>query len=114
MHLEVTFKNLRARDEIRQRADVLFEKLSRFLDPAADATLVVNVEHGKAVLDLVLNTHGETHQVIEEDEELRSALDKAFHTMEMRLRRSKEKRVSRRQDGSPADDGFVDEGSAEA
>jgi len=107
MHLEVSFKNLRPRDEIKTRAQALYTKLEKFLDPASEATLLVNVEHGKAILELVIRTAGETHLVTEEDAELRAALDRTFHTMEVRLRRSKEKRVDRHRKGAPAEDGFA-------
>ncbi len=93
MHLEVSFRNLRPRVEVRRRADVLFKKLHRFLDPAAEAQLVVAVEHGQAVLDAVVSTRGTTYKVHEEHEELRAALDNTFHTLEIQLRRAKEKRI---------------------
>lgn len=107
MHLEVSFKNLRPRDEIRNRAQALYAKLERFLDPAAEATLLVNVEHGKAILELVVRTQGATHTVVEEDDELRAALDRTFHTMEIRLGRHKEKRVGRNRKSAPPEDGFA-------
>ena len=107
MHLEVSFKNLRPREEIRTRAQALYGKLERFLDPAAEGTLLVNVEHGKAILELVVRTGGETHLVTEEDDDLRTALDRTFHTMEVRLGRSKEKRVGRNRKSVPPEDGFV-------
>lgn len=106
MHLEVTFKNLRPRDEVRARALALFEKIERFLDPASDGTLVVSVEHGKAIMELNVRAQGETHTVTEEHEELRTALDKCFHTMEVRLRRAKERRLDREHAGAPEPDGF--------
>jgi ribosomal subunit interface protein len=109
MHLEVTFKNLRPRDEIRDRAEVLYAKLERFLEPAAQATLVVAVEHGQAVLELVVTTHGETHTVVEENGDLRTALDKLFHTMDLRLRRSKERRADHHRADDTPPDGFVAE-----
>lgn len=106
MHLEVTFKNLKARDEIKKRALALHKKLERFLDPASESTLLVNVEHGNAILELVITTHGEVHKAVEEDAELRAALDKAFHTIEIQLRRTKEKRFADRRDVEQ-EDGFV-------
>jgi len=114
MHLEVSFKNLRPRDEVKTRAQALYSKLERFLDPASEATLLVNVEHGKAILELVVRTGGETHLVTEEDDELRTALDRSFHTMEDRLRRSKEKRLGRHRRSVPPEDGFASDDSAEA
>jgi len=108
MHLEVTFKNLRPRDEIRRRATALFKKLERFLDAAAEGQLIVAVEHGHAVLELVVTTHGEVHKVLEEEEELRTALDKLFHTMEGQLRRAKSRRITKRR-GGDAEDGFIEE-----
>ena len=106
MHLEVTFKNLKPRDEIKKRAQALHKKLERFLDPASEGTLLVNVEHGSAVLELVITSHGESHVAKEEDPELRTSLDKVFHTMEQQLQRGKERRVSGRRDVSQPD-GFA-------
>lgn len=106
MHLEVTFKNIKARDEIKKRALALHKKLEKFLDPASEGTLVVAVEHGNAILELRINAYGDVHVAVEEDPELRTALDKAFHTMEIQLRRGKEKRVANRRDVEP-EDGFV-------
>lgn len=108
MHLEVSFRNLRARDELKARAQALYDKLEKFLDPAAEGQLVVTVEHGNAILELVIRTSGEVHTVAEEDGELRSCLDRVFHTMEVRLRRSKERRLDgRRRTEPPVADGFV-------
>jgi ribosomal subunit interface protein len=107
MHLEVSFRNLRPRDEIKTRAQALFDKLERFLDPASESTLVVAVEHGSAIMELVVRTGGEVHTVTEEDGELRTALDKVFHTMEDRLRRSKERKIDRTRKSVPPADGFA-------
>jgi ribosomal subunit interface protein len=107
MHLEVSFRNLRPRDEIKLRAQALYEKLERFLDAASEGALVVAVEHDKAIMELVVRTGGEVHTVNEEDDDLRTALDKAFHTMEVRLRRSKERRLDRTRKSVPPADGFT-------
>jgi len=107
MHLEVSFRNLRARDEVKARAQALFEKLERFLDAASESTLVVAVEHGKAIMELVIRTGGEVHTITEEDDELRTALDKVFHTMEVALRRSKERKLDRSRKSVPPADGFA-------
>jgi ribosomal subunit interface protein len=107
MHLEVTFRNLSPREEVRKRADALFAKLHRFLDPASDAQLNVGVEHGKGIVELVCTSHGNVHKASEEDEDLRTALDRAFHTMETQLRRSKERRIDRHRGPGDAEDGFV-------
>lgn len=114
MHLEVTFRNLRARDEIRTRAELLFAKLHRFLDPAAGAQLVVAVEHENAVIELVVTSRGEVHKVEEEDAELRTALDKVFHTMEVNLRRAKERRIDTRRRAGEVEDGFVSDDDDDA
>ena len=103
MKLEVSFKNLRPRNEIRTRAENLFRKLERFLDRAAESHLTVAVEHSDAVLELVVSAHGDTHKATEEHADLRTALDKVFHTMENQLRRSKERRASRRRDVESTD-----------
>lgn len=112
MHLEVSFKNIRPRDEIRQRATALFKKLERFLDDAAEANLVVDVEHGNAILELVLRHNGETNKVTAEHNDLRTALDQLFHTAETQLRRAKERRADGRRQPKEDADGFVDEAEA--
>ncbi len=107
MHLEVTFKNLRPRKEVRERAELLFSKLERFLDPASDGQLTVQIEHQDAIVELVVKAYGETHTALEEEDDLRTAIDKTFHTMETRLRRHKERRVDARKSGAPEVDGFA-------
>ena len=106
MALEVSFRNIRPRDEIKKRGEVLYGKLERFLDPDAEGHLTVNIEHGQAILELVVVTRGDTQKAEEEHEELRTALDKVFHTMEMQLRRRKERREDRKRRGSEKQDGF--------
>lgn len=94
--LQVTFRNLNPREEVRQRAEVLYQKLHRFLDPAAEAQMLVGVEHGSAVVEMTVTSRGHVHKVVEENEQLRAALDGAMHRMEEALRRGKEKKGSSR------------------
>lgn len=100
MQLQVSFRNLNARDEVRSRAQVLFDKLERFLDPAAEGQLTVAVEHGTAAIEVHVTSRGHVFKSNEEDEDLRTALDRAFHRLEMQLRRAKERRVDRHRRGS--------------
>ena len=108
MSLEVSFRNLRPREEVKARAEVLYTKLERFLDPDEEGLLTVTVEHGQAIIELVVVTKGDTLKAAEEHEELRTAIDKVFHNMEMQLRRRKEKRDDRRHGSSDKPDGFVE------
>lgn len=109
MSLTVSFRHMRPRDEIKRRADALHKKLERFLDLASESHLTVEVEHDEAVVELVVTTRGETHKVTEEHDDLRTALDKLFHTMEIQLRRAKERRTDKRRSVPPETDGFVTE-----
>ncbi len=95
MHLEVTFRNLNPRDEVRNRAQMLFGKLERFLDPAAEGQLVILSERGASRVEVVLTSRGAVHKASEEDEDLRTALDRLFHRLENQLRRAKERRIDR-------------------
>ena len=106
MNLEVSFRNLSPRAEVNKRGQLLYEKLSRFLDPASEGLMTVSTEHGKAIVELVVQNRGDTFKAVEEHDELKAAMDLAFHTMESQLRRSKERRVARRHSGSEDDDGF--------
>lgn len=103
MHVEVTFRNLNPREEVRRRALSLFNKLEKFLDPACTGQVLVSVEHGNAVIDLHVNTRGQTYAVHEEDPDLRTAIDRAFHNVEFQLRRAKEMRSQHRVAGEPRD-----------
>ena len=96
MRLEVTYRNLQGKPEIRRRAEALFTKLHRFLDPAAEGKLMLGADHGRVVSELVVSAYGNVFKCIEEDDELRSALDATFHTMEGQLRRAKERRTEHR------------------
>jgi ribosome-associated translation inhibitor RaiA len=110
MHLEVTFRNLNPRDEIRRRAQALYDKLDHFLEQAATGHMIVGIDHGAAIVELVVTTRGQTYTVKEEDPDLRAALDRAMHSAENQLRRAKELRTNRRARGEE-EDGFVPEGT---
>jgi ribosomal subunit interface protein len=108
MHLEVTFRNVKPREEVRKRASTLFSKLEHFLESAAEATLEIGAEHGVTRTELTVRTHGHTYQASDEDDDLRTSIDRTFHTVELSLRRAKEKRVDRRRRGAGEEvDGFV-------
>lgn len=105
MGLNLTFHQMKPRDEVRTRAEVLYGKMERFLEAASDTQLTIGVEHGKAVVTLVVVSRGETHKASEEHDDLRTAMDKLFHTMEVQLRRAKERRTAGRHDVE-SQDGF--------
>lgn len=107
MQLQVTFRGTKPRDEVRRRAETLFGKLERFLDAASEATVVVSREHGSFEVEITVHAHGRTFQAKDEDEDLRTALDRMFHTIETTLRRAKEKRDDRWKAGGDKPDGFV-------
>jgi ribosomal subunit interface protein len=107
MQLEVTFRRLNPRDEIRKRAEVLFAKFDRFLDPAAEGQLVVTVEHQQAICELVVKSRGQVFKAETADEQLRASIDLVFHNMEEQLRRFKDKRTDRRGRGPGEGDGLL-------
>ena len=106
MSLNLSFRHMKPRDEVRKRVEALHGKLERFLDPAAETEMTVSVEHGQAILEIVITNHGETFKVHEEDDDLRTAIDKLFHKAETHLRRSKERRKANRHDVEKVD-GFA-------
>ena len=99
MKFDVTFRNLSPREEVKHRAGLLYEKLARFIDEAGDGKLIVTIEHGEAGCELTVRSYGETYVALEEDQDLRTALDRCFHTMENTLRRAKERRTAGRRRG---------------
>jgi ribosomal subunit interface protein len=106
MGLTVTFRNLNAREEVRRRALALYEKVERFVDPAADASLVLSAEHGRVTAEVTILSRGTSFTATADDDELRSALDRAMHTIEEQLRRDHDRRTDRRA-GPEVVDGFV-------
>lgn len=106
MHIEVTFRNLNPRDEVKRRAEALYSKLERFLDPAAQAQMTVTVEHGMAIVETVVTSRGTTFKSSEEDADLRTSLDRSMHALENQLRRAKERRTSHKGAGDEVE-GFV-------
>ncbi len=114
MRLDISFRNTRPREEVKRRAEALFSKLERFLDPASDATLTVAREHEQFVCEVHVKARGQVHKVLEEDVDLRTALDRMFHRIEETLRRAKEKKVDRWHAGLEGKtDGFVPPDSAD-
>ena len=51
------------------------------------------MEHKTAQAELVLKARGHTYKAEEEHDDLRTALDRVFHRVEVQLRRAKERRV---------------------
>lgn len=98
MSLKLSFRHMKPRDEVTKRCEALYGKLQRFLDPAAESHMTISVEHADAVVELIVNTRGETHKVREEHDDMRTAIDKLFHTAEIQLRRAKERRRAHRRD----------------
>lgn len=94
MDLHVTFRNLNPRDEIRRRGEALYAKLDRFLDPAAEGQMVVSIEQHEAIVEVIVTARGQVSKAEVRDEDLRTAMDKAFHTVEEQLRRQKDRRNS--------------------
>lgn len=107
MQLEVTFRNLGPREEIRDRGQALYDKLERFLDLAADGQLVVAVERSEAICELVVTTRGKVFKSIERNADMRTAMDKVFHAMEEQLRRHKSRRTDFKVRGAERESGFV-------
>jgi putative sigma-54 modulation protein len=111
MQLDITFRNLRGRESVKARAEALASKLERFLDPAAEARLVISVEHSLAIVEMVIRSRGQTFKAKEENEDLRAAMDGMFHTMEGQLRRFKERRQEHRSRGQETERSLEGSGS---
>lgn len=109
MNLDVTFRNLSPRDEVRRRGEALYGKLERFLDPAAGGHMIVSVEHHTAIVEVIVGTRGQVFKAEERNEDMRTAMDKSFHNVEEQLRRFKDKRTQRRPRAAAAETGFVTE-----
>ena len=115
MSLTVTFRNLSPREEIRRRGDALFAKLERFLDESAEGQMIVSVEQHETVVEVVVTSRGRVSKGEERSDDLRTAMDKAFHTVEEQLRRTKDKRTSaRRGKRRDRETGFVGVGAGDA
>ena len=107
MQLEVTFRNLEPRHEIRARGAALYAKLERFLDIAAEGQLIVGIERNEATCEVVVTTRGRTFKALERNADMQTAMDKAFHAVEEQLRRFKDRRTSHKARSPERLTGFV-------
>lgn len=113
MNLHVTFRNLNPRDEIRRRGEALFAKLERFVDPATEGQMIVSIEAHEAIVEVIVSEGRHVSKALERSEDLRTAMDKAFHTVEEQLRRRKDRRNSgKRARRREPETGFVVEPSS--
>jgi len=107
MSLEVSFRHMKPREEIRRRATALYGKLERFLDPSAEGSLVISFEHSVPAAEAHISAWGQVFKAESDDADLRTSIDRIFHTLENSLRRAKTRRVDAWQKGSGREDGFV-------
>jgi ribosomal subunit interface protein len=99
MQLSMTFRNTEGRKSIQKRAEALFEKLLRFLDESSEGKLSVNFVRDSYDVQLVVVRGKDLCKSEARDSDLRTAVDRAFHVMEVQLRRAKERRLSKRKSG---------------
>lgn len=100
MRLDLTFRNLDATDELRERAMQKFEKASKHLREPIEGTLVLRVEKHRNEAELVVHAAGEQYfRVREETSDMAAAVDGVMKKLERVVRRHKERIIDRTHTG---------------
>jgi putative sigma-54 modulation protein len=97
MRLDITFRNLKPDEELRQVVSRRLEKVSRFLRPPIEAHVVLHEEKHRQLVEVSVSGAGEAaHVASAESDDMRTAIDMVMHKIESSLRRSHDRRVDHR------------------
>ena len=91
MHVEFTGRHYTLDDEIRQYSEKKLEKLEKFVDEPVEAHLILEIEHERAVAELVVYHRHGTLQATQEAEEMKDAILAVIETVTKQARRSRQK-----------------------
>lgn len=109
MRLDITFRNMKKSDTLRERAQKKFQKVAKHLREPIEGKLVLNRGKNGHAVELTVSGAGEApFSARDEHEDAYTSIDRVFTVMERRARRSREKSLDRSHDG-PAKDEATEE-----
>lgn len=109
MRLDITFRNMKTSDTLRERADKKFRKVATHLREPIEGKLVLSRDKTGHTVELTVSGAGEAPIAVrEENEDAYTSIDRAFTVMERRARRHRERSLDRAHTG-PAKDEVTEE-----
>ena len=101
MRLDVTFRNMKPSDRVRDRAEKKFLKVAKHLREPIEADLVLKVEKHRHSAELRVSGAGETFKAHEATEDLYATIDLIMTKLERTVRRAKERSIDREKASEP-------------
>jgi len=107
MRLELTYRNIRAADTLRDRAERKFRKVTKHLREPIEAHVVLRVEKHRHMAEATVAANGDVFKAHEESDDMYVAIDGLMNKLERVVRRHRERIIDRAHAGSgDAVDGF--------
>lgn len=103
MNTKITGKNIEVTDAMKDYIEKRVERLEKFEGKNTDINVVCSVEKDDQIVEIQINHNGEFMRVEERNEDLYASVDLAIDRAERQLRKEKEKRIEKNQDGSLKD-----------
>jgi len=100
MRLDITFRNMKPSDRVRDRAEKKFQKVAKHLREPIDADLVLKLEKHRQSAEIRVSAAGETFTAHEATEDLYATIDAIMAKLERTVRRAKERTIDREQSAS--------------
>ena len=102
MRLDITFRNMKPSDRVRERVEKKFQKVAKHLREPIEADLVLKVEKHRHSAELRVSGAGETFTAHEATEDLYATIDSIMTKLERTVRRAKERAIDREHSAAPA------------
>jgi putative sigma-54 modulation protein len=91
MQLNITFRQFGASEALRQHAQERVERVSKYLDAAGEAHVVLSLERKVHHVDITVRCGAWTIRGCDKSENMYASIDMAMDKIERQLRRHKEK-----------------------
>ncbi len=95
MRLDITFRNMKPSDRVRERVEKKFQKVAKHLREPIEADLVLKVEKHRHSAELRVSGAGESFTAHEATEDLYATIDAIMTKVERTVRRAKERSIDR-------------------
>ena len=109
MNMDLTYRNIRATDAIKGRAEKKFQKVAKHLREPIDAHIVLRAEKHRHIAEATVSGSGEVFKVQEETDDMYATIDGLMSKLERQVRRHKERVNDRQQAGSGDAGGAFDD-----
>lgn len=96
MKITLTFKNAKSSDHYKTYITEKFTKLDKLLDRPANANIVLRAEKITKVIEVSLSSGWLDIHASEENDDMHAAIDLVVDKIKKQIRRTKDKRQSRR------------------